>query len=259
MMKLYFKFLSMHFRTQIEHKTSFFILFVSQFFLIAFEFLEIYFLFSRFHSINGFTFEQILFSFSIINISSSLAICFIRGFDMFSNLISNGEFDRMLLRPKSTIFFTLVSRFDFTKLGRCLQAVVFLVIGLMFSNIDFTPLKILVVILMIICGIAFFAALYILYASLCFFTTEGLEFINIFTDGGRQFGAYPLSVFGEEILKFFTFIIPLALVQYYPLLYLFDINTSILNALTPVLSLIFLLPCYLLWRLGIRKYKSTGS
>ncbi len=258
-MKLYFKFLSMHFRTQIEHKVSFIILFISQIFLIAVEFLEIYFLFSRFNSINGFTFEQILFSFSIINISSSLAICFIRGFDMFSNLISNGEFDRILLRPKSAVFLTLVSRFDFTKLGRCLQAVIFLIIGISLSNINFSIDKIMVIILMIICGIAFFAALYLLYAALCFFTTEGLEFINIFTDGGRQFGAYPLSVFGEEILKFFTFIIPLALVQYYPILYLFDMDKSILNALTPIISLLFLIPVYLLWRLGVMRYKSTGS
>ena len=33
-------------------------------------------------------------------------------------------------------------------------------------------------------------------------------------------GTYPYSIYGDGILKFLTYVIPLALFQYYPLLYL---------------------------------------
>ncbi len=258
-MKLYFKFLLMYLKSQMEYKTSFIILFFSQMFFTLTEFVSIYFLFSRFNTVNGFTLQEVLLCFGIVNIASSLAQCFARGFDMFSSIISNGEFDRILLRPKNTIFLTVVSRFDFTKMGRLLQGVVVFIVAVMLSNINFTFDKIIVICLMVICTFILFSCIYVIYSALCFFTTEGLEFLNIFTDGGREFGAYPLSVFGKEILMIFTFIIPLSLVQYYPLLYLLDMNTSFINAVAPIFSLLFIIPTMILWKIGLKKYKSTGS
>lgn len=54
-------------------------------------------------------------------------------------------------------------------------------------------------------------------------------------------------------------VIPLALVQYYPLLYLTDRETNGFYALCPVLALLFLVPCVAFFYYGVRKYKSTGS
>jgi ABC-2 type transport system permease protein len=119
--------------------------------------------------------------------------------------------------------------------------------------------KILTLILMFVSGVFVFSGLFVIYAALCFFTTEGLEFMNIFTDGGREFGRYPFSIYGESVLKFFTYVIPLALFQYYPFLYLIGRSDNKLYMFLPLASLLFLLPCYGLWRFGVRHYKSTGS
>jgi ABC-2 type transport system permease protein len=107
--------------------------------------------------------------------------------------------------------------------------------------------------------VALFSGLFVIYAAICFFTTEGLEFMNIFTDGGREFGSYPIAVYGERVLKFFTFVVPLALVQYYPFLYLVDQAEHRWYALTPLAAWLFLIPCAILWKVGLRHYKSTGS
>ena len=112
---------------------------------------------------------------------------------------------------------------------------------------------------MLICGVLEFAGLFIIYASLCFFSTEGLEFMNIFTDGGREFGSYPLSIYGEGVLKFFTYVIPMALWQYYPLLYLTGRDSNPLYSIAPLASVVFLIPCLILWRIGVRHFRSTGS
>ena len=66
-------------------------------------------------------------------------------------------------------------------------------------------------------------------------------------------------MYGEGVLNILTFLIPLALIQYYPLLFVIGRETGALYALAPLLSLLFLIPCFLLFRLGLRRYKSTGS
>ena len=59
-------------------------------------------------------------------------------------------------------------------------------------------------IFMILGGIVLFAGVYLIFAGLCFFTLEGLEFINILTDGMREHGRYPLSIYGKGVLTFCT-------------------------------------------------------
>ena len=108
-------------------------------------------------------------------------------------------------------------------------------------------------------GTLVFAGLFVIYASLCFFSTDGLEFMNIFTDGGKEFGAYPLSIYGKSVLRFCTFVIPLALVQYYPLMFILGHEKSILYMLCPLFSALFLIPCGLLWKIGVRHFRGTGS
>ena len=83
--------------------------------------------------------------------------------------------------------------------------------------------------------------------------------MNIFTDGMREYGKYPLAVYGRDILTFYTYVIPFALVQYYPFLYLIGRVDSPLYLLLPPLSALFLVPALILWRIGVRHYRSTGS
>ena len=108
-------------------------------------------------------------------------------------------------------------------------------------------------------GTAYFAGLFLIYAAFCFFTLEGLEFMNILTEGGKEFGAYPLAIYGKGMLAAFTFVLPMACFQYYPFLYLTGRSADPWLLLTPACCFLFLLPCYVFWRFGVRRYKSSGS
>lgn len=242
-----------------QYKTSFFLTVLGQFLTSFTAFLSIYFMFQHFYEVDGFSFPEILMCFAIVLLAFSLAECFIRGFDTFSSIISNGEFDRMLVRPRGIIFQVITSRIELTRIGRIFQAVLIFCYAIPNAGIVWTPGKILVLILMIIGGFITFSGLFLIYASFCFFTTQGLEFMNIFTDGGREFGKYPLSIYGDGILRFFTYVIPMALFQYYPLLYLLGRSANWFYGVHPLLCFLFLIPCLLFWRIGLRHYKSTGS
>lgn len=242
-----------------QHKLSFALTMLSQFTGSLTFFLTIHFLLMRFHSVRGFKYEEVLLCFAVVLMAFSLAECFFRGFDRFSVTLSNGQFDRMMVRPRGLVFQVVASQTEFTRLGRFVQACILFAYVLPRCNVLWTADKVLTLLLMILCGVLEFSGLFVIYAALCFFTTEGLEFINIFTDGGREFGSYPLSIYGEGVLKFFTYIIPMAMWQYYPLLYLIGRTENRLYMLAPLISIVFLIPCYALWRIGVRHFRSTGS
>lgn len=258
-MRLFFHYFTIQFKSQMQYKTSFFLTITGQFLTAFSALLGIWFLFSRFHQVEGFAFSDVLLCFAIVWMAFSLSETFARGFDHFAAMIGYGEFDRILVRPRSAVLQVLGSKIDFSRLGRLIQAVLVFGYAIPASGVAWTADKIVTLVLMILSGTLVFDGLFLIYAALCFFTTEGLEFMNIFTDGGREFGIYPLVIYGSGVLKFFTFIVPFALFQYYPLLYLLGRTKDKTFMFLPLLAVIFLIPCYSLWRVGVRHFKSTGS
>lgn len=258
-MKLYFKYFSIHLKSQMQYKVTFFLNIFGRIIMSFATVLGVLFMFTRFNEVEGFTLSQTLLCTSVVTMAFSLAEVFARGFDIFPRLLGNGEFDRALVRPRGIIFQVLGSHIEFIRLGLLVQAVAVLCYAIPNSGVTWTWDKILTLFLMISCGAVVFFSLYIVYASFAFFTTEGLEFMNILTDGGREFGRYPFAIYGDGILKFLTYIIPLALFQYYPLLYLIDRSQSTFYMFTPLFGLLFIIPSYTFFRIGLRRYKSTGS
>lgn len=229
-------------------------------FLVAFNvFLGVLFMFQRFHEVKGFRFSEVLLCFSIVLMQYSLAECFARGFDGFASLLSNGGFDRIMVRPRNIVLQVLGTKIELTRLGRMLQAAVMFVYGIVNAEVSWTAARILTVIFMIIGGTAVFFGLFVIYAALCFFTLEGLEFMNVFTDGAREFGKYPISVYGNKVLLLCTFLVPYALIQYYPLLYILGKSNKGYYMGLPLAAGLFLVPCFFLWKFGVKHYKSTGS
>ena len=257
--RLYLHYVSINIRCVMQYKTSFFLTAMGQFLVSFTAFLGVFFLFQRFSRVEGFTYSEVLLCFSVMLMEFSLAEMFARGFDQFSGMVRSGEFDRVLVRPQNEIIQVLGSKFELTRFGRMLQAVVMFIYGIIQSDIAWSFSKALTVIFMLIGGTAVFTALFLIYAAFCFFTLESLEFMNIFTDGAREFGKYPVGVYGEKMLLFATFIVPYALIQYYPLLYILGRRKELIFMFLPLLACWFLIPAILFWKFGVRHYKSSGS
>lgn len=259
MFKLYIMAFKTHFMSQLQYKFSFFMTILGQFIVSFTAFIGLSFIFLKFKAVDGFTYQQVLLCYSSVLMSFAIGECLGKGFDKFPDMLSNGNFDRILVRPRSPIYQVLLANMDFSRIGRFVQAIIVLIYALPRSGVSWRWDKVITIICMIVCNSILFINLYFLEASISFFTVESLEVINIFTDGGYEFGKYPFGIYGKYVLRFLTYVIPLALVQYYPLLYLIEKETSIFYMLCPIISLLFIIPCYLIWIYGLQKYKSTGS
>lgn len=260
-MRLFGKYLVILFKSQMQYRTSFWLMSFGQFFIPLSVFAGLYFLFERFGQLRGWDFYEVALCFAVIHMAFSLAECFARGFDSFSTLVTSGDFDRVLVRPRGTVVQVLGSKFEFTRIGRLLQSILVLTWAIANLPIDWSLWKILTLVLMITSGVAIFVGIFILAATLCFWTIQGLEVANIFTDGGREMAQYPLHIYQKWVVRFFTFIIPFGCVNYLPLLYILDRTDGhdVLYAIAPLAGYIFIIPCLFVWRIGVRHYRSTGS
>lgn len=258
-MKLYFKYVAMQLKAELEYKKAFALSLFFKMLSAISALISIVFLFDKFGSIAGYSFEDVLICFVMSFLGFSLAECFFRSFDHFDRILSDGEFDRILVRPRSIILQVLGVEVEFNRIGRAVVAIAIFIVLLIKRPELLQPDKAIALLLMIIGNVVIYAALFILKAGITFFTVQGLEIMNIFTDGARDLTQYPLSVYQEWIQKFLTFILPIALVNYYPLLYVIGKSNNKFYIILPIVAMLFIIPCYGVWRIGLKRYKSIGS
>jgi ABC-2 type transport system permease protein len=107
-------------------------------------------------------------------------------------------------------------------------------------------------------------ALFVGLACIQFWTTESAEVANAFTYGGNSLTSYPLSIFPNELVKALTFVLPIAFVNWYPGLYVLGREDEFgypawVHWVSPVVAALLLGATALVWRTGVRQYRSTGS
>ena len=163
-MKLYWKFLSIHLRSAMTYRASFFLSCLGHLLITTNVFLSVVFLLDRFGSIGGYTLPQLSLCYSVILAATSLAECFGRGFDAFTRILAQAQFDRIMLRPRSLFFQVVCQDMKPTMFARTLQAAVMLAWAIGSGAVAWTPVKALVLALMIGCGAAIFFGLYLVNA-----------------------------------------------------------------------------------------------
>lgn len=258
--RLYFKLIGVSIRMQMQHRASFLML-STAFFLSTFvDIIGIWVLFDRFEMIKGWTLKEVALLYGIMNMGFAVAECTARGFDTFSQLVKNGDFDRVLLRPVGTLFQIATRDLQLLRIGRFLQGCVVLSFGFHALQFSFISWHTLIIALSVIGTSCLFYGIFILQATLTFWTVETLELMNIITYGGLESGQYPMSIYTPLFKLFFTFVIPLACVAYYPLAILLQFETLPFwsAALFPLFGVLFLFVCCKFWNIGVRRYHSTG-
>ena len=84
------------------------------------------------------------------------------------------------------------------------------------------------------------------------------------TYGAVETAQYPLSIYKSWFRQFFIYVIPLACVAYFPVVAVLGKTDPLhspvlLQWLSPLAGVIFLLVALRVWRFGVSHYTSTGS
>lgn len=257
-MKLIGKYLGMYFKSQLEYKSSFILTCIAQLLTLSLSSFMVFILMDKFHFLDNYDIYELMLGISIVQFGFSFSECFMRGFDKFSEVIKVGGLDLMLIRPRNIYVQVFGSNIELTKLSRVLGSLVLFIIAI--SNIEsITWYGVLYLFLLLVGSSMIYAALFIFSACFCFKTVEGLEFMNIFTDGSREFGQYPMGLFRREVILVFTFLIPLACVNYYPISYILGKSDNIWYLISPLMTFILFIMSIITFNRCIRHYEGTGS
>jgi ABC-2 type transport system permease protein len=262
--RLYLRYAAVSLRAQMLYPAAFLMVTVAQFLIITGVLGAMWALFDRFGEVRGWGFPDVALFFALANLTFALADTVNRGFEALGpEMIKTGDFDRLLVRPRSLALQVLGYELRLTRLGRMFQGFFALAIAVA----AMPPLgvdDILVLLFALAGGTALFSALLILQATLSFWTIESLEVANTLTYGGVEASRFPLDIYQPWFARFLIGIIPLGCVIYYPALYVLDRPDPFgapawFLPLAPLTGFIFLAVSLFVWTFGVRRYRSTGS
>lgn len=265
MAMLLWRYFAASLRAQAQYPASTLMLTASQFAATVVDIFAVWVLFDRFGAVEGWRFGEVAFFYGLVSISFSLADFLSRGFDVLGpQFIRTGDFDRLLLRPRSLTLQLIGHDFRLSRAGRLIQSLIVLTIGAGAIGFQWTAAKLGLAGWTVAGGIALFFGILVLQATLSFWTVESLEVMNVLTYGGVQAAQFPLSLYADWLRNLLIFVVPIGCVAYFPVLAILDKPDPLgapawLLPLTPAAGFVFLGLAFAAWRVGVSRYVSTGS
>ena len=105
-----------------------------------------------------------------------------------------------------------------------------------------------------------YIGIFILGAACAFFTVEGGNWIYVFTNGSYQLTKLPPEYLPKWLKGTFQFVMPMLVFSYYPASVVCGWGEPVWSALPALpVGLIFLLLTLVVFRFGVRHYRSAGG
>lgn len=249
-------------RASLAYPTSFVLMTISGFLITGLDFVALWLMFAHLDHLGHFTLMQIALLYGASGVGLRIADLLIGSVEQIGSYVRTGRLDQMLTKPVPLLVQICADNFSLRRFGQISQAVI--VFAVACFGVDWTPLRVLVAVSMVISSGVIFFGLFVTFSCVQFWTTDSSEFANAFTYGGNTITQYPLSIYPKEITKGLTFLLPIAFVNWYPCLYLlgrpdpFGLPSG-LQFCSPVAAVVVLAASLLAWRTGVRHYTSTGS
>lgn len=261
---LYLRLIGAQLRSQMQYKVSFLLALVGSFLSCVTEFGVVLVLFSRIQLLAGWSLAEVALLYGLSGSCFAIAELFAAALDNFQTYIVRGTFDRVLVRPRGALLQVIAEDFALRRLGRVAQAALVLVIALGLLNISLSLDKMLVLALATLSGTIIYFAIFVLGATFCFWTVQAKEVTHVFTYGGDSVASFPLDIYRGSVRRFFTFVVPLAFVNYEPALFLLGRPDPLglpdaVRLLSPLVAVVMALLARFGWQLGVRHYQSTGT
>lgn len=262
---LYGRYVMASIRMQLAYPASFAMLSLGSFLVTIVEFIGVWALFRRFGQVGGWGLGEVALFYGLVSVIFALADAVSRGFDVFgSTFVKTGAFDRVLLRPRSPALQLLGYELRMTRIGRLTQGTLVFWLGLAMTRLHWSSWSPVILSFAVLGGVALFSGLFVMQATLSFWTIESLEVANVLTYGGEAAAEYPLNVYAGWFRDFLIFAVPIGCVTYLPMLSAMGRADPLgspawVGPLAPAAGFLFLALSLFIWRFGIRRYASAGA
>src|SRR4030095_1789694 len=154
-LRLYVRHVGVSLHAQMQYPGAFIATSVGAFASTATDFVAIWALFARFRQVEGWRFEEVALFYGVISVAFALADGLTRGFDVFGEqFVKTGNFDRLLVRPRSTLLQLMGFEVRATRIARLGQGVIAWAVAMRLSSIDWGWSEWAVLVFAVVGGVA---------------------------------------------------------------------------------------------------------
>lgn len=271
-MKLYIQFLVLQLKTVIEYKTDFLIGLFSVIIGQINTFLLTLLVFTQMDNLAGFSIYEMFLMYGFFVL--------VKGIDHFYNdniwsfawnKIKDGRFTEILLRPINPIFYIVMEKVEINGLSEAIIGIIIIISSLGFLQISLSIINILLLMIILLCGLAVFFSIKLLFSAPAFWTVCCGEFMTAGVEISNS-AKYPLSVYKNRFIKsLLLYIFPFPIAAYFPSIFclkrqseIFEIWGRSISDLEIVFYSIFVAGILLVlsisvWYKGLKRFEPTGT
>jgi ABC-2 type transport system permease protein len=215
-------------------------------------------------TLGGFAFAEVFLMAALASCAFALADLLVGNVERLRAYVRTGLFDAVLVRPLGTLMQLVVMDVAPRRVGRVAFGIAMVVVASMQASLLLTPGRLALLVVTPVAGAIIFSAAFVATATVAFWWIESGEFGNALTYGGHDFTTFPLTVYGSLLRRLFAYGLGFAFVAYYPALALLGRRDPLgapaaLGYASPLIAVIAAAAAGVMWRTGVRHYRSTGS
>jgi ABC-2 type transport system permease protein len=257
---LLFDYFTQYAKVQLGYRGDFIVSLVTSFAATIFGLAFVLILFQKAPQLAGWSLpeEVFLYGFSLIpyGVFNILAANL---YNFGNDYIIEGKFDRILLRPISSLFQILFETFRIEAVQGIATGLFCMWWGARRLHVGWTLEKLALLIFFGICASVIYLSIFLILTTVSFWFEDRVG-IHPPVWNVIAFGRYPLSIYSGTVQFFLCWIIPFGLASFYPSVRL--LGRAVVPEYAPFVPLVavaFLALASSLWNLGTRHYSSTGS
>ncbi|HLW82487.1 MAG TPA: ABC-2 family transporter protein [Candidatus Acidoferrales bacterium] len=257
---LFGEYFSQYAKMRMAYRGDFIVSTATSFAATIFALLFVIVLFKKVPSLAGWTLpeEVFLYGFSLLPYGM-FNIISLNLYDFGNNYIIEGKFDRVMLRPISTLFQVLFEQFRVESIQEIATGLFCIWWASSRLHVHWTPGKLSLLIFWGLCAGVIYVSVFLLLTTISFWFEDRIG-VHPPVWNLIAFGRYPLSIYSGAVQFFLCWIIPFGLASFYPSVRL--LGHTITPEYLPFVPLVaagFLALAIFMWNLGTRHYSSTGS
>jgi ABC-2 type transport system permease protein len=217
-------------------------------------------LFKRIPTLANWRMEEVLFLYGYSLIPFGLFNVFsLNLYEFGATYIMEGKFDRVLLRPLSSLYQVVFEAFRIESLQEVVVGLVVVIWASRRLQYHWTVLEVLLLVFFALCGGLIYISVFLFLSTFSFWFEDRIgihpPFWNLLA-----FGRYPLSIYASYIQFLLSWIIPFGFATFYPASRLLGRpEFRVYAALIPLVAAATFALAVTSWHIGLRRYSSTGS
>jgi ABC-2 type transport system permease protein len=258
--RLYLRFLGLHFRSLLEYQSDFWILAVATVLTQVVSLVFLSAIFTRVPTLNGWPFWAVVAISAMVAIAEGIGSFFFEGTWQLATMINLGELDYLLVRPYPVILQVMGSAIGINGLSNIVTGGVLLGLALTHTDVQWSLPRTLLGVVLFLSAIAIKLAINLATNSLSFWLVSPNP---TFAMAVHQFGdlaRFPLTIYPTVLKVLLGTLIPFAFVGVFPMGFLLNVGGSAwIGLLTPLVAVCCVAVALRTFRRGLRRYESAGN